>query len=555
MIGEGAGRLVHREGEALRTDLHAVKDAVDLHALKQRGKALRADAQLHEAVGVALRVMQRHADVLAQIARHLVGLRLLDHEVHALQQLAELVALLGRILAQHEVRVGGVRGLQHALAVEHVQVLHLQHVGQLLELVLVLELGVAVKHIGGHLGLAQVALVVLLRQRGRLLVGARHALLDGRRPLLRVHGHGGQREQRLHVERGHEHGQKAHERQHDGLSAHRLVEAHRAEVRVVLGIVAAFLVLAHDEQAVEDDHGQHREEHEQDHAHGEVARGGQLAFGNGAQIVRVVDLRHAAVQALAVHRHPREGAVLEVGHVDAQIERVGAHEGLVGMVGHEVVARGHGEHVAALAHAHVAEHAAKRARLLHELVQLGGILLDHRHEAVVDAGGVVAQAGRAVVELHLHRLGGLARVEHGAQLVVALVGEIGARVLGAGHHGASAVDHHHVAHAEQIPVLGHLGVGGRETHVVVRHEGHACGLGLIHRIERLGVLRRLLVSRRKQAGKALHLVADVGGAVVDGQLVLHRREDDAHQHDARHGERGEDDRLDLECTGHGRPPS
>ena len=106
---------------------------------------------------------------------------------------------------------------------------------------------------------------------------------------------------------------------------------------VVLGTAPLALVLAHDEDAVHDDHGHDREEYEEDHAHRDVAGSGHVALGHGGDIVGVADLAHMAVQILAGKNHPRVRAVLEVGYVDAAIDGVGAHKKVVRMVLNQVI--------------------------------------------------------------------------------------------------------------------------------------------------------------------------------------------------------------------------
>ena len=304
--------LVHREGEAVLTHLHALENGVELHARKQILKARRANAELHEAVGDTRIVVERHADVLAQLAGDLVGHRILDHAVNALEQLPELVALVGGVLAQHEVGVRGVGRGQRARAVEHVHVLDLQHVGELLQLLTRLERRVGVEDVGSHLGLVEVTLVVLLGERVGLVVGALDRRLDVGGAFLAAHRLSRQRKERLHVERHDDDGKEADERQNDGLAADRLVVAQRPDVDVVLGVVAALLVLAHDEQTVERHDHRSGEEHEQDHAHREVARRNELAFGHGGDVVGAVDFGHARIEALAVEFEPSEAAVLEL---------------------------------------------------------------------------------------------------------------------------------------------------------------------------------------------------------------------------------------------------
>ena len=459
VVGKRAVGFADRKRKAVLAHLHAIQDVVDLHGRQQRLKARGADAQLHEPVGIALGVAQGHADVLAQLAGDLVGLRVLDQAVDALQQLAELVALVGGVLAQLKVAVRRVGDGHRAVAVEDVEVLDLQRVGKLLQRRLVLELGIAIERVGGDPRLAQVALVVLVGQRRRLIVGARDGRLDVGGALVAAHRLGGQREQRLHVERHHQHGKESHERQHDRLFADGLVEAQAAQVDVVVGVVAALFVLAVDEDAVQGDDHRHGEEDEQDHAHRQVAGRGHLAFGDGRDVVSAVDLGHAAEQALALERHPGEAAVLKICYVDAGVKRVDADVGGIGVIGHQVVAGRDGEHVSALADAHPAQHRPDRRGAVDQLDELGGILLDDRHRVGVDGGCVVAQRLAAFGKVDLDGGGRRAGVERRAQLVEARVGKVGRSVLRLGNDLARAGDDHHVVDAQQLLVLDHLGIG------------------------------------------------------------------------------------------------
>ena len=174
-VREGAVVLAHGEGEPFGAHLHATQHAVHGNGLQQILQARRANADLHGAVHSAGLVVQRHADVLAQLPGYLVGLRFLHHRVRALEQLAELGGLVLGVLAQGEVRVGGVRRGHHAVPVVREHVLDHEDVGQPLQVVAVRKRGVLVQDVAGHAHLAQIALVVLADK----LVHARLGALGG----------------------------------------------------------------------------------------------------------------------------------------------------------------------------------------------------------------------------------------------------------------------------------------------------------------------------------------------------------------------------------------
>ena len=557
-VGEGRERVVrlaHGEREAAGPGLHGGQHLVYLHAVQQILQTRRADADLHEAVGVAIGVVQRHADVLAQLAGYLVVHRLLHHRVRPLEQLLELEGLVLGVITQREVRIGRVRGHQAAGRVEDVDVLDLQRVGQRLQVVAGRERRVVVEHVAGHAALAQVALAVLRGQVVQALVRALDGLFHLHGAFVVRHRFGREREQRLHVERHEQDAQKAHEREHGRLAPDRLVVAQRPHGAEVGRIAAAPLLFAQDEDAVQDDHGHDREEDEQDDAHRDVARGGHVAFRHRRHIVRVADLGDAAVQFLAGQRHARKGPVFQVGHVDAAVDGVRAHQALVGMVRHQVVGGRHGEHEAVLADGDVLERAFRGAGDLDELAQLGRILLDHHHAPVVDACSVIAHEPVLFGHFHLDRLRGLAVVEHGAQLVEACIGEVRHRVLGACDHRAVAVHHQHVVDAQQVLVLHHLRVGGLEARVVVRHEGNALRLRLEDGIVDVRVLPDVLVRLGQHVGKRGAFLSHLLRVAVERQVGLHRGQQDAHDRHARSGDENEGGYLDLEFPGHAAPPS
>ena len=211
------------------------------------------------------------------------------------------------------------------------------------------------------------------------------------------------------------------------------------------------------------------------------------------------------------------------------------------MVIHNVVLRRHSEHVAVLPHAHTREYARERSRVGHQLIKLGGVLLDDDHRVAVDASGIVAHRNVLIGELDLHGGGRLLRIEHGAQQVIALVGEIRQRVLGARHHAAVAVHDQHVVDAQKILVFRHLGVGRLKARVMARHKGDAFGLGLVNRVERRLILRGLGIRLLEQSGQLLHLALDVGLGRFDGEVVLHGHKREPHdRHACQHDQRKED---------------
>ncbi len=94
IIGECSIGFIKGEGKAVGAHLHAIKHLVYLHAVKQICQAAGAHINLHEAVGVSLRVLQRHANVLAQLTGYFIGARILHYVVYALQQAAEFVGCI-----------------------------------------------------------------------------------------------------------------------------------------------------------------------------------------------------------------------------------------------------------------------------------------------------------------------------------------------------------------------------------------------------------------------------------------------------------------------------
>ena len=313
-IGDLAGFLVDGEREAVAAHLHAVEHAVDFDRREQLLKHLRADGNLHQAVRHALLVGGGDADVLAHGAV-LVLASLLHQRTGALQQLAKCVGLALRVVAERERggRVGG--GGAHAVDVEYVDDIDLEHLGELKQAGAVFQLGILIDDIGCDLRLAQVACVAFLAQRLGALAGIRRRLrnrvgavgVDQR--LVR------QREERLHIERHDDHRHQAHDGQHRRLGADLLGIQHRAERGVILLDVPLALVVAQHENAIQHHGRHHHAECEQHHAHGDVARGGERLLQHRGNVIRCADFGDPAIQARAVERHMEEVPVLQV--VDA----------------------------------------------------------------------------------------------------------------------------------------------------------------------------------------------------------------------------------------------
>ena len=166
------------------------------------------------------------------------------------------------------------------------------------------------------------------------------------------------------------------------------------------------------------------------------------------------------------------------------------------------------------------------------IVELGGVLLDHDHGVVVDAGGVVARAPLLPGQVDLDRARGLARRERLAEVVEARGAKVGARLVGLCHDGAVGAHHEHVVHAEKAAVLAHLGVGLLEARVVGGDEGDALRLRLVYGVERLLVLGVLLLGLLEQRGELPGLLLHLGAVVGARELALHPGEHRAHHRDA-----------------------
>lgn len=77
-------------------------------------------------------------------------------------------------------------------------------------------------------------------------------------------------------------------------------DAQASRLRIVPLRLAAALVVAQDEDAVQGDRGHDGGEGEQDDAHGHHRRGVHVGDGDGLYVVHVVDQADVAVQGLAV---------------------------------------------------------------------------------------------------------------------------------------------------------------------------------------------------------------------------------------------------------------
>ena len=179
-----------------------------------------------------------------------------------------------------------------------------------------------------------------------------------------------------------------------------------------------------------------------------------------------------------------------------------------------------------------------RARGGDKVAQLGGVLLDDHHGVVVDAGGIVAVEPALVTDLDLDGRRGLARLEDLAQLVEARVGKVGLSVGRLGRDLAVAGHHHNVVDLKQLAVFVHLGVGRGKARVVLGHEGHALGLGLVNAVVNLGVLVGLVLGLGEKVRQARGTLGNLVVVRGIGQALLHVAKKQA----ARHRRGGDDDK-------------
>ena len=227
----------------------------------------------------------------------------------------------------------------------------------------------------------------------------------------------------------------------------------------------------HHEDAVKGDTRGNYEEDEEDDAHGGVACGGGIRLGDGEDVVGAIDFGDAAVELASADGGIEERAVLEVGGVDAERDRVAPDLLLVGAVRYQVVLGRDGHDIAVLPNGEILERTRHRAGRLDELAELRGTLLDNDHGVVIDRGGIVAHLPVFAGKVDLDGFGEAARVEAGAQPVETRAGEIGLGVLGPGDNAARPLDDHDVVDFEELSVLGHLGVACFVSRVVLRHIG------------------------------------------------------------------------------------
>ncbi len=398
---------------------------------------------------------------------------------------------------------------------------------------------VLIDNIGGHAAFREVTGAVLVFKLALALGVAldRLAYLVGARG---VRGRlAGQGKERLHVEAHHNNDGQAHDRENRGLLANGAVVSHGPQAAELLGsFLARALVVAHNKDAVEGHARGHHHKDKEDDAHRGVSRLQGGGLGNGVDVVGVVDALDTAVEVGAVGGHAKTVAVLKVARIKAGVVGVAAHQVGLRVVGDQVVFGRDGDHVAVLPHRDVAQHALGRPRGGDKVAQLGGVLLDDHHGVVVDTSGVVAVKPALVADLDLDGGRGLARLEDLAQLVEARVGEVGLGVGRLGRDLPVAGHHHDVVDLKQLAVFVHLGVGRGKARVVLGHEGHALGLGLIDAVVNLGVLVGLvcgLGEKVRQARGALGNLVVIRGV---GQALLHVAKKQA----ARHRRRGYDDK-------------
>ena len=512
---------------------------VDLHRLKQVLKALGAHRDLHDAAGIAALVVGGHANELLGLTRRVVGGHSLYQLFFAAQKLTELVGAIGRVAREAVAAKRGGRGDHVAVAIKHIDRRNLQDVGQLLELLLGCQRGVLVHDVGGHAAFREVAGAVLVLK----LTLALGVALDRLAYLISAGGVrgrlAGQGKERLHVEAHRNNDGQAHDRENRGLLANGAVVGHRPQAAELLGsLLARALVVAHDKDAVEGHAGGHHHKDKENDAHRGVSRLQRGGLGNGVDVVGVVDALDAAVEVGAVGGHTKAVAVLKVARIEASVVGIGAHQVRLRVVGDQVVFGRDGDHVAVLPHRDVAQHALGRARGGDKVAQLGGVLLDDHQGVVVDAGGIVAVEPVLVADLDLDGGRGLTRLEDLAQLIEARVGKVGLGVGRLGRDLAVAGHHHNVVDLKQLAVFVHLGVGRGKARVVLGHEGHALGLGLVDAVVNLGVLVGLVLGLGEKVRQARGTLGNLIVVRGIGQALLHVAKKQA----ARHRRGGDDDK-------------
>ncbi|RHC95425.1 hypothetical protein DW821_03565 [Collinsella sp. AM33-4BH] len=100
--------------------------------------------------------------------------------------------------------------------------------------------------------------------------------------------------------------------------------------------LVAMLVIRKDKQVIERHGGDDCDEGKEDDAHGDVACGGGVAFGNGENVIGVIDQLDATVQACVLDGSEECFAVLKIANIDAVVECIGTYHVLVGMVGDQM---------------------------------------------------------------------------------------------------------------------------------------------------------------------------------------------------------------------------
>ena len=272
------------------------------------------------------------------------------------------------------------------------------------------QLGVSLDHVRGKVVLVEITLRILVLQHVRPLGVRRQRLGDLGATLAVGHCLAGQGEQRLHIEGDADDRQEPDDGKHDGLLADGLVVAVSAERDAPLARARA-RALVHHEDAVQGHGGHHGKEHEQDDADGDRAGTRQIRLGDAVQIIRIIDLEHAAVQRLAIELGMEEVAVLKLRDVKPRLKGVGTHHGGIGAVRDQVIPCRNRHDVAVAPDGHILEHAGGRAGAIDKLAQLGGAVLDDHHGIVVERARVIALQPSPLGQLDLHRIGGLARIK------------------------------------------------------------------------------------------------------------------------------------------------
>lgn len=163
-----------------------------------------------------------------------------------------------------------------------------------------------------------------------------------------------------HIEGDADDRQEPDDGKHDGLLADGLVVAVSAERDAPLARARA-RALVHHEDAVQGHGSHHGKEHEQDDADGDRAGTRQIRLGDAVQIIRIIDLEHAAVQRLAIEPGMEEVAVLKLRDVKPRLKGVGTNHGGIGAVRDQVILCRNRHDVAVAPDGHILEHTGGRA--------------------------------------------------------------------------------------------------------------------------------------------------------------------------------------------------